>query len=63
MKDDAFCRNLEGLIRRLKEEAEWAEANEWETPITLADDLRAAANMLTMTAIVTRLQSSEGPGN
>lgn len=31
------------LIERLKEYAEWADANEWEVPLCLGDDLRKAA--------------------
>ena len=31
------------LTKALKEDAEWAHANEWETPITLGDHLDAAA--------------------
>ena len=31
------------LIMKLREDAEWAHANEWETPITLGDHLDAAA--------------------
>ena len=34
------------LIKTLKEDAEWAHANEWETPITLGDHLDAAAAAL-----------------
>ena len=34
------------LIKALKEDAEWAYANEWETPITLGDHLDEAANAL-----------------
>ena len=34
------------LIQALKEDAEWAHANEWETPITLGDHLDAAADAL-----------------
>lgn len=30
----------------LREDAEWAHANEWETPITLADDLEEAADRI-----------------
>lgn len=30
------------LIKRLALDLEWAEANEWESPITLADDIREA---------------------
>ena len=33
-------------IKALKEDAEWAHANEWETPITLGDHLDAAAAAL-----------------
>ena len=34
------------LIKALKEDAEWAHGNEWETPITLGDHLDAAATAL-----------------
>ena len=34
------------LIKALKEDAEWAHANEWETPIMLGDHLDAAADAL-----------------
>ena len=34
------------LIKALKEDAEWAHANEWKTPITLGDHLDAAADAL-----------------
>lgn len=34
------------LAEKLREHAEWAHANEWETPITLGDDLEAAANTI-----------------
>ena len=30
------------LIADLKEDAEWAEANEWETPICLSDHIKQA---------------------
>ena len=36
----------EELIERLREHAEWAEANIWEVPITLPDDLRVAADVI-----------------
>lgn len=36
----------EELVANLREQAEWAEANEWETPITLSDDLKAAADAI-----------------
>ena len=34
------------LIQELRSDAEWAHANEWETPITLSDHLDAAADRL-----------------
>ena len=34
------------LIKALREDAEWAHANEWETPITLGDHLDDAADAL-----------------
>ena len=36
----------EELIQSLRSDAEWAHANEWETPITLGDHLDAAADRL-----------------
>ena len=41
------------LIRALREDAEWAHANEWETPITLSDHLDAAADALAALLAVT----------
>lgn len=34
--------NYKKLIERMKTDAEWAEANEWESPICLYDDLIGA---------------------
>ncbi len=34
------------LVKSLREDAEWAQANEWETPITLGDNLIVAADMI-----------------
>ena len=34
------------LVNALREHAEWARANEWETPITLGDNLAAAADLI-----------------
>ena len=34
------------LVNALREHAEWAEGNQWETPITLGDDLTEAADQL-----------------
>lgn len=36
----------EVLISRLREYAEWADANIWEVPITLPDVLKEAADLL-----------------
>lgn len=37
---------MEELVKGLREDAEWAEANEWETPITLSDHLKQAADAI-----------------
>lgn len=34
------------LVNALREHAEWAEGNHWETPITLGDDLAEAADLI-----------------
>ena len=34
------------LVNALSEHAEWAEGNQWETPITLCDDLAEAADLI-----------------
>lgn len=34
------------LVKALREHAEWARANEWETPITLGDDLTEAVDRI-----------------
>ena len=34
------------LVEQLREKAEWARGNEWETPLCLADDLTAAADAI-----------------
>lgn len=34
------------LVNALREHAEWAEGNQWETPITLCDDLAKAADLI-----------------
>ena len=38
--------NGQKLVNALREHAEWAQANEWETPITLGDDLAEAADRI-----------------
>ena len=34
------------LVNALREHAEWAEGNQWETPITLGDDLAETADRI-----------------
>lgn len=34
------------LVKALREHAEWARANQWETPIPLGDDLAEAADRI-----------------
>lgn len=34
------------LVNALREHAEWAEGNQWETPITLGDNLTEAADRI-----------------
>ena len=34
------------IVAALREHAEWAQANEWETPIILCDDLAKAADLI-----------------
>ena len=36
----------QNLVNALREHAEWAEGNQWETPITLGDDLTEAADLI-----------------
>lgn len=36
----------QNLANALREHAEWAEGNQWETPITLCDDLAEAADLI-----------------
>ena len=38
--------NDQDLVNALREHAEWAEGNQWETPITLGDDLAEAADLI-----------------
>ena len=38
--------NDQELVNALREHAEWARANEWETPITLGEDLTEAADRI-----------------
>ena len=34
------------IVKALREHAEWAEGNQWETPITLCDDLAEASDLI-----------------
>ena len=43
---DMQTMNDQDLVNALREHAEWAQANEWETPITLGDDLTEAADRI-----------------
>ena len=38
--------NDQDLVNALREHAEWQRGNEWETPITLGDDLAKAADRI-----------------
>ena len=38
--------NDQDLVNALREHAEWAEGNQWETPIALCDDLAEAADRI-----------------
>ena len=50
----------EELIQSLRSDAEWAHANEWETPITLGDHLDAAADLInSLTAQLAESQRRE----
>lgn len=45
------------LIKNLELDAEWAAANEWESPICLSDDLNEA---LTILRVITILKEFKG---
>lgn len=45
------------LIRNLELDAEWASANEWESPICLSDNLNEA---LTILRVITILKEFKG---
>lgn len=46
MKGDPVKPSHKEIAATLREYAEWADANIYEVPIMLPDDLRAAADML-----------------
>nr|DAE40161.1 MAG TPA: hypothetical protein [Caudoviricetes sp.] len=43
---DMQTMNDQNLVNALREHAEWAEGNQWETPITLCDNLTEAADRI-----------------
>ena len=49
---------IKELIPALRADAEWAHANEWETPIALGDHLDAAADALAALLAVTAEQDA-----
>ena len=48
---------LDELMEHLSLDAEWASANEWESPICLSDDLNDA---LTILRVITILKEFKG---
>ena len=47
----------EELIRTLREYADWADGEEWEVPLMLADHLRQAAEKLEQVLIAQSLST------
>jgi hypothetical protein len=45
---------IDELIEHLETDAEWAFANEWESPICLSDDINDALTILRTIAILNR---------
>jgi hypothetical protein len=52
--------SMQELVDRLREYAEWAEANLWEVPITLPDVLSAAAEVIEK-EVIGRCQDNHTP--
>lgn len=46
---------IDELIKNLEVDAEWAAANEWESPICLSDDINDALTILRTIAILNRM--------
>lgn len=46
---------IDELIKNLEVDAEWAAANEWESPISLSDDINNALTILRVIAILNKL--------
>lgn len=45
---------IDELIKNLEVDAEWATANEWESPICLLDDINNALSILRVIAILNK---------
>lgn len=48
---------IDELIKNLEIDAEWASANEWESPICLSDDINDALSILRTIAILNKLDT------
>lgn len=46
---------IDELIKHLETDAEWASANEWESPICLSDDINDALTILRTIAILNQM--------
>ena len=46
---------IDELIEHLETDAEWAFANEWESPICLSDDINDALTILITIAILNQM--------
>lgn len=50
------------LIKNLELDAEWASANEWESPICLSDDLNEALAILRVITILKEFEALDKIG-
>ena len=41
-----MAKNITDLLSHLEEQAEWCDANKWEIPITMGDDIREAISVI-----------------
>lgn len=48
---------IDELIKNLEADAEWAFANEWESPICLSDDIDDALTILRVIAILNKFDT------
>ena len=46
---------IDELIEHLETDAEWASANEWESPICLSDDINDALTILRTIAVLNQM--------